>query len=82
MKAAEALKGLDLDGGWHVDERVERSTKGTGGYSSISYFASNKEGEKGFLKALDFSSAMQAMALAKVKAGELDALRVSARKIA
>ena len=60
MKPAEALKGLDLDGGWHVDERVERSTKGTGGYSSISYFAGNKEGGKGFLKALDFSSAMQA----------------------
>ena len=60
MKAAEALTGLDLNGGWHVDERVEQRPKGTGGYSCISYFASNKEGGKGFLKALDFSSSIQA----------------------
>lgn len=57
MKPAEALEGLDLDGGWHVDKRVPKS--GTGGYSSISYFVSNKEGEKGFLKALDFSGALR-----------------------
>ena len=59
MKAAEALEGLDLDGGWHVDKRVDKTSKGTGGYSSISYYASNKEGVKAFLKALDFSSAFQ-----------------------
>jgi serine/threonine protein kinase len=59
MKAAENMKGLDLDGGWHVDERVERTPKGTGGYSSISYIVSKKDGEKAFLKSLDFSSAMQ-----------------------
>lgn len=59
MKPAEALTGLDLDGGWHVDERVKKDPKGTGGYSSISYFASNKEGGRAFLKALDFSSALQ-----------------------
>lgn len=59
MKPAEALTGLDLDGGWHVDKRVPRHTKGTGGYSSISYFVSKKEGGKAFLKALDFSSALQ-----------------------
>ena len=59
MKAAEALTGLDLDGGWHVDESVKQRTKGTGGYSSFSYIASKKEGEKAFLKALDFSSALQ-----------------------
>ncbi len=59
MKPAEALTGLYLDGGWHVDKRVEKRQKGTGGYTSISYFVSNKEGSKAFLKALDFSSAMQ-----------------------
>ena len=59
MKAAEALTGLDLDEGWHVDKRVPQHTKGTGGYSSISYFVSKKEGGKAFLKALDFSSALQ-----------------------
>lgn len=70
MKAAEALKGLDLDGGWHVDERVKKPKKGTGGYSCISYFVSNKEGEKAFLKALDFSSALQDEDLAR-RANEL-----------
>ena len=58
MRPGEALTGLDLDGGWHVDERVKQSKKGTGGYSSISYFVSNKKKEKAFLKALDFSSAL------------------------
>lgn len=70
MKAAEALKGLDLNGGWHVDKRIEKPKKGTGGYSSISYEVSNKEGRKAFLKALDFSSAMQDEDLAR-RANEL-----------
>lgn len=59
MKAAENLVGLDLNGGWHVDELLKRATKGTGGYTSISYSVSNKEGGKAFLKALDFSAALQ-----------------------
>jgi len=59
VKAAESLVGLDLDGGWHVDELVKPAPKGTGGYSSISYLVSNKERKKGFLKALDFSAALQ-----------------------
>ena len=59
MKAAEALKGLKLDGGWHVDKMVKKPPKGTGGYSSVSYHVSNKDGTKAFLKALDFSSALQ-----------------------
>lgn len=59
MKPAEALKGLDLDGGWNIKERVKKSPKGTGGYSSVSYIARNTEGQEGFLKALDFSSAFK-----------------------
>lgn len=58
MRAAENLEGLDLDGGWHVDKLLKRPTQGTGGYSSFSYVASNKEGVKAFLKALDFSAAL------------------------
>lgn len=59
MKAAENLAGLDLDGGWHVDKLVKRSPKSTGGYTSISYWVSSKEVKKAFLKALDFSAALQ-----------------------
>jgi serine/threonine protein kinase len=58
MKAVEALKGLNLEGGWHVDERLKKS-KGTGGYSSVSYHVSNKTGVRAFLKALDFSKAFE-----------------------
>ena len=59
MKAAENLEGLDLGGGWHVDKLIKKAPGGTGGYSSISYQVSNKAGEKAFLKALDFSGALQ-----------------------
>jgi serine/threonine protein kinase len=59
MKPAEALTGLELDGGWHVDKVVKKPPKGTGGYSSVSYHVSNEGGTKAFLKALDFSSALQ-----------------------
>lgn len=58
MKAAENMKGLDLDGGWHIDEMVTND-EGTGGYSSVSYYVSNKEGKRAFLKVLDFSGALQ-----------------------
>lgn len=58
MKAAESLVGLDLDGGWHVDELIKPHPEGTGGYSSVSYRVSNK-GKEAFLKALDFSAALQ-----------------------
>ena len=59
MKAAESLTGLNLDGGWHVDKRSDKTPKGTGGYTSVSYLVSNKKGDKAFLKALDFSAALQ-----------------------
>jgi len=59
MRPAENLEGLDLDGGWHVDELFKRPPQGTGGYTSISYLVSNEKGEKAFLKALDCSAALQ-----------------------
>lgn len=58
MKPAENMAGLDLEGGWHVD-KIFKNEGGTGGYSSISYLVSNKQGKGAFLKALDFSEAMQ-----------------------
>lgn len=59
MKPAEDLEGLDLEDGWHIEGRVTQAVGGTGGYSSVSYFVSNKKGEKAFLKAIDLSSALQ-----------------------
>ena len=56
---AYRLKGLDLDGGWHVEERVEPASKGTGGNFSCGYKVIRKDGALGFLKALDFSIALK-----------------------
>lgn len=54
---AEQLLGLPLEGGWRVVERVKRPEGSTGGNFSIGYIVENDSGIKGFLKALDYSSA-------------------------
>jgi serine/threonine protein kinase len=55
--AAHQLLGLKLDGGWSVIERVEPSPAATGGCFSVGYIVQRQDGKRGFLKALDFSSA-------------------------
>ena len=57
MRPAEHLKGLILDGGWHVDSIFSMPQTSTGGHYSVGYFVS-KTGRKAYLKALDFSSAL------------------------
>ena len=59
MRPAELLQGLDLADGWHVESIVHRHPDSTGGNFSVGYLAINKDGRKGYLKALDFSSAFQ-----------------------
>lgn len=59
IRPAECLLGLDLRGGWHVESYVKRHPRGTGGFFSVSYKVKNKTGREAFLKALDFSSALQ-----------------------
>jgi serine/threonine protein kinase len=72
--AAESLEGIDLPGGWHVDEKIERPENSTGGNFSVGYLVSNSTaGGKGYLKALDFSAAFEfedpARALESMTAG-------------
>lgn len=63
-RPAYLLQGLDLEGGWHVDEIIQPPVGATGGQFSATYFVTNTEpssrhyGQQGFLKALDYSSAM------------------------
>ncbi len=57
---AHMLKGLMLDGGWIVGEKLQKSYNATGGCFSVGYFVAKPTGEQGFLKALDFSGAMSA----------------------
>jgi serine/threonine protein kinase len=54
---AEALIGLELSGGWHVDSYIHRPPTSTGGNFSIGYQVHNNDGRVAYLKALDFSSA-------------------------
>ena len=53
---ATKLEGLRLQSGWVVSQRVLSRPGGTGGHFSVSYLV-EKDGEKAFLKALDYSKA-------------------------
>lgn len=54
---AELLAGLTLDGAWKVLCLVNRPPTCTGGHFSHGYIVESPSGEKGYLKALDYSSA-------------------------
>ena len=56
---AKSLCGVELDGGWKVEEMVSKNAHDTGGKFSICYRVSNQDGRLGFLKALDFSAAFE-----------------------
>ena len=57
---AESLEGLELESGWVVLKKVERLNGQTGGHFSVGYLARNIEDHSlAFLKALDFSEALQ-----------------------
>jgi hypothetical protein len=53
---ATQLNGLKLPSGWKVVKCINRNEGATGGNFSCSYIV-EKDGEKGFLKAFDFSHA-------------------------
>jgi eukaryotic-like serine/threonine-protein kinase len=54
---AECLTGLDLASGWHVVSLVKRPPECTGGFFSVGYEVRNKDGRRGYLKAIDFTKA-------------------------
>jgi eukaryotic-like serine/threonine-protein kinase len=56
--AAESLEGLTLDSGWKVVAKVEKPLGATGGYFSACYIV-EKETERCFLKAFNFSRFLQ-----------------------
>jgi serine/threonine protein kinase len=56
---AYQLAGLTLDGGWQVASAVQ-PPPATGGCFSVGYHVEKTDGTKGFLKALDYSRALQA----------------------
>jgi serine/threonine protein kinase len=59
LAPAHELLGRVLDGGWTVVERIEKAPDATGGNFSVGYRVEGRDGRPGFLKALDYSSALQ-----------------------
>src|SRR5438552_3088488 len=57
---AKQLAGLELQGGWRVLNAVELGDDHSGGYFSQGYVVEQRgSGRRGFLKALDYTRAMQ-----------------------
>jgi len=59
MTPAQQLAGLELEGGWKVLSMARRKPNATGGHFSHGYIVEHQDGQKGFLKALDYSTAFQ-----------------------
>ena len=58
-RPALSLSGLTLDGGWTVVELMHRPPTATGGHFSVGYRVRHQDGREAYLKALDFSGALQ-----------------------
>src|SRR3954469_21349106 len=54
---AERLIGVDLPEGWKVLQRVAGAPGATGGHFSHGYIIESPQGNRAFLKALDYSDA-------------------------
>lgn len=57
MQAAKLLEGRTLNGRWIVLRQVDLGDDHSGGFFSVGYEVEDLGGNKGFLKALDFSKA-------------------------
>jgi serine/threonine protein kinase len=56
---AMQLLGRKLDGGWSVVERLEKAEGETGGHFSLGYIVRRDDGQRAFLKALDYTKAFE-----------------------
>lgn len=59
MTPAEQLQGIDLGNGWTVGTPIGRKPNATGGHFSKGYLCEHINGQRGFLKALDYTAAMR-----------------------
>ena len=59
MSPAARLAGAETLSGWKIGERIKRLDGQTGASFSVGYLATNQRGQIAFLKALDFSDALQ-----------------------
>jgi serine/threonine protein kinase len=56
---AQRLLGMTLANGWKVIEELPKLPGATGGHFSHGYVVEKKDGQRGFLKALDYSKALE-----------------------
>jgi eukaryotic-like serine/threonine-protein kinase len=63
---ASQLKGLHLGNGWTVTDVATRKPNATGGHFSKGYIAVHQDGRRGFLKAMDYTAALQSPNTAEV----------------
>jgi eukaryotic-like serine/threonine-protein kinase len=59
-EAAYRLVGKTLEGGWSVLEMIQREEGATGGHFSVGYIVEHEDGRRAYLKALDYSEAVEA----------------------
>lgn len=56
---AQRLAGRELPNGWKVEELIDRPETATGGHFSTSYIVRSENGERAFLKAMDYTKALK-----------------------
>jgi len=59
MRPAEQLDGITLENGWKVTKKATRKPNATGGHFSVGYLAEHRDGTRGFLKAMDYTRALE-----------------------
>ena len=56
---AESLEGIQLENGWVVGPLIPKTAVQTGGVFSCAYSVRKPDGQTAFLKAMDYTSAME-----------------------
>lgn len=59
LTPAQQLAGKELPNGWKVEELIDRPETATGGHFSTSYIVRSDNGERAFLKAMDYRKALE-----------------------
>ena len=59
LTPAQQLVGKELPNVWKVEKLIERPETATGGHFSTSYIVRSDNGEKAFLKAMDYTKALK-----------------------
>ncbi len=59
LTPAQQLVGKELPNDWKIEELADRPRDATGGYFSTSYIVRSGDGDRAFLKAMDYKKALE-----------------------